>query len=153
MPSIIPNRSKGSDRPLATRILIADDAASSRELLRSILERSGYEIVEASDGEEVLRKAQDFQPDLLILDLQMPKLNGYSAVVALRKMPAFAKVPVMALAASLPDVVPEQMSQAGFTRWIVKPIRPARLRESVAQLLRGARAGTNSSLATGGARG
>ncbi len=133
----IPERAEGATWPSARRILIADDAVSGRELLRTILERSGYEVTEASDGAEVLEKVKDFLPHLVILDLQMPKVDGYSAVKALRKIPALEQIPIMALAAALPDVSPEQMSQAGFTSWIVKPISPARLREIVAQLLQG----------------
>jgi two-component system chemotaxis response regulator CheY len=107
----------------------------SRELLRTILEGCGYEVLEAEDGEEVLQKAPNFEPHLVILDLQMPKLDGYSAAVALRKFPALARIPIVALAAALPDVFPDQTSEAGFTQCLVKPISPARLRECVSQLL------------------
>jgi CheY-like chemotaxis protein len=117
------------------RILIADDASSSRELLRVILEKSGYDVMEAIDGEQAVLKASEFSPDLVILDLQMPKLDGYAVATALRKIPAFANIPIVALAAALPEVSPEQMTQAGFTRCLVKPISPARLRDCVTQLL------------------
>jgi CheY-like chemotaxis protein len=117
------------------RVLIADDAMSSRELLRTILERCGYEVLEAEDGEQVVEKAPGFEPHLVILDLQMPKMDGYSAAIALRKVPALARIPIVALAAALPDVWPEETNKAGFTHCLVKPISPARLRECVAHLL------------------
>jgi CheY-like chemotaxis protein len=126
---------KGAERPSAIRVLIADDTLSSRELLRTILERSGYEVSEAEDGEQVLQKALGFAPHMIILDLQMPKLDGYSAAIALRMIPAFKGIPIVALAAALTDVSPEQTSQAGFTQYLVKPISPARLRECVSHLL------------------
>jgi CheY-like chemotaxis protein len=129
------NRSTSAERPSARRILIADDALSSRELLRTILERQGYEVLEAVNGEQAVDEAPDFSPDLVILDLQMPKLDGYSAAIALRKIPAFANIPIVALAAALPEVSPEEMSQAGFTQCLVKPISPTRLRECVTDLL------------------
>ncbi len=135
MPLTSPDREKVADRPSAKRILIADDAASSRELLRAILEKSGYEVIQAIDGEQALRKASDFYPDLIILDMQMPRLDGYSVAIALRKLPPFAHVPIVALAAALPDVSPEQMTQAGFTQCLVKPISPARLRDCITRLL------------------
>ncbi len=135
MPSRLPDRAKGAERPSAIRVLIADDALSSRELLRTILERSGYEVLEAVNGEQVLEKAPEFEPHLVILDIQMPKMDGYCAAIALRKIPAFEKIPIVALAAALPEVSPEQMSQAGFTQCLVKPISPARLRECITHLL------------------
>lgn len=130
-----------SDRPedfkqhLATRILIADDTLSSRELLRFILESSGYEVAEAEDGEQVIERATVFNPHLMILDLQMPRLNGSAAAIALRKIPAFEKTPIVALTAALLDSVPAQLTEAGFTNYLVKPISPARLRQCVASLL------------------
>ena len=130
-----PDRAKASANLPARKILIADDASSSRELLRVILEGGGYEVIEAIDGEQALAKASEFSPHLVILDLQMPKRNGYSVAIALRKIPAFANIPIVALAAALPEVSPEQMTKAGFTRCLVKPISPSRLRECVTQLL------------------
>lgn len=130
-----PDRSTGAERPSTIRILIADDTSSSRELLRSILESSGYEVDEAEDGEQVLERAVSFLPHLIILDLKMPKLDGCSTARALRKISAFENIPIVALAAALPEVIPEQMTQAGITRCLVKPIGPARLRACVASLL------------------
>ena len=117
------------------RILIADDAAASRDLLRVILEQGGYEVIEAIDGEQALTKAEEFNPDLVILDLQMPKLDGYSVASLLRKLPSFATIPIVALAAALPEVSPDQMTAAGFTQCLVKPISPARLRDCITELL------------------
>lgn len=135
MDTILSDRSEGANRHLATRILIADDTLSSRELLRSILESSGYEVAEAEDGEQVLERAPIFNPHLVILDLQMPKLNGFAAATALRKIPSFERTPIVALTAALSDAVPEQITDAGFTSYLVKPIGPARLRQCIASLL------------------
>ncbi len=129
------DRSGDAKRSLVKRILIADDTMSSRDLLRSILESSGYEVVEAEDCEQVLERASAFNPHLVILDLQMPKLDGCAAAAALRKIPAFEKTPIVALAAAVSDAVPEKMAQAGFTGYLVKPIGPARLRQCIASLL------------------
>jgi len=129
------DRTGGTAPPLAKRILIADDTLSSRDLLRSILESSGYEVVEAEDCEQVIGRATAFMPHLVILDLQMPQLDGCAAAAALRKIPAFEKTPIVALAATSLDAIPEQMAQAGFTGYLVKPIGPARLRQCIASLL------------------
>jgi CheY-like chemotaxis protein len=66
------------------KILIADDKATSRELLRTVLERQGYEVMEAADGEEALQKALAELPDLILLDLQMPRRTGYEVLGELR---------------------------------------------------------------------
>ena len=91
--------------------------------------------MDAVDGEQAVKQAPNFAPHLVILDLQMPKLDGYSTAIALRKIPAFASIPILALAAALPEVSPEQMTEAGFTECLVKPISPTRLRECVTELL------------------
>jgi two-component system, OmpR family, alkaline phosphatase synthesis response regulator PhoP len=126
-------------RKIATkRILIADDAASARDLVRSILVRSGYEIFEAEDGEEALECARRFQPDLIILDLQMPKLDGCSVASRLRSMPLFEGTPILALSAAISQAEHAKLIQAGFSSFLAKPISPARLRSAVEVLFNGA---------------
>lgn len=93
-------RTEDADARLATRILIADDTLSSRELLRFILEDSGHEVAEAEDGEQVMANAVTFEPDIAILDLQMPKLDGWSTFAALGRNPAFKIIPIVALTAA-----------------------------------------------------
>ena len=117
------------------RVLIADDTASSRDLLRSILEACDYIVAEAGDGEQVLEMIESFLPDLVILDLQMPRLDGYATAAALRKMPAFLRTPIIALTAAVTVTAPEQIRDAGFSSYLVKPIRPADLRKRVAALI------------------
>jgi len=135
MDAKLSDRSKGAKPPLTIRILIADDGLSSRDLLRYILESSGYEVAEARDGVQVLEKASAFEPHLMILDLQMPRLDGYATATALRKIPAFEKTPIIALTAAFSDSVPERIVEAGFTGYLAKPIGPARLRGYITSLL------------------
>jgi CheY-like chemotaxis protein len=117
------------------RILIADDSASSRELLRSILESCEYEVEEAADGEKVLERVGVFDPDLVILDLHMPRMDGYTTAAALRQMPGLRRRPIVALTAAVTQTAPEKLTEAGFSTFLVKPIGPARLRKCVASLL------------------
>ena|SRR5271168_1082656 len=135
MDAKLSDRSKGAKPPLTIRILIADDGLSSRDLLRYILESSGYEVAEARDGVQVLEKASAFEPHLMILDLQMPRLDGYATATALRKIPAFEKTPIIALTAAFSDSVPERIVEAGFTGYLAKPIGPAQLRGYITSLL------------------
>ena len=89
--------STSPEKPL---ILIADDRPSSRELLRLVLERAGYAVIEAEDGEKALDRARAVNPDLVLLDLQMPVLDGYGVLAALRGEERFRNLPVLALTAS-----------------------------------------------------
>ena len=69
------------------KILVADDKASSRELIRTVLEHAGYEVIEAVDGIEALDMARLYNPSLILLDLQMPRLDGFAAVQEMRRDP------------------------------------------------------------------
>lgn len=117
------------------RILVADDAASGRELLRSILEACDYDIEEAEDGEQVLASIGAFGPDLVILGLSLPKMDGYATAAALRQMPGLARLPILALTAAITQTAPDKLAEAGFSAFLVKPVGPARLRKCVASLL------------------
>jgi len=119
-------------RPL---ILVADDRASSRELLRTVLERAGYAVIEAEDGEAAVERAHSGNPDLILLDLQMPKLDGYGVLAKLRSEERFRTVPVLALTASAMSGDREKIMAAGFTDYLSKPAGPDLLREAVARLL------------------
>lgn len=121
--------------PELHRVLIADDAASSRDLLRSILEASGYIVAEADDGEQVLEIIESFNPHLVILDLQMPRLDGYATAAVLKKRPTFKMTPIIALTAAVTQTAPDRIAEAGFSAYLVKPIRPGSLRQCVARLL------------------
>ena len=116
-------------------ILVADDRGTSRELIRSVLEGSGYKVIEAADGLETLQKADEFLPDLLILDLQMPNLDGFGVVAHLRQDRRFATRPILALTASAMRGDRERAIAAGFSAYIAKPIRIVELRQEVARLL------------------
>jgi CheY-like chemotaxis protein len=116
-------------------ILIADDRPASRELLRTVLERAGYEVVEAGDGEEALTRARESQPDLILLDLQMPKLDGYGVLAELRSDAHFRDLPICALTASAMRGDREKILAAGFTDYLSKPAGPELLRDTVARLL------------------
>ncbi|HEV2576286.1 MAG TPA: response regulator [Acidobacteriaceae bacterium] len=116
-------------------MLIADDSQSSRDLLRFILERSGCDVIEAQDGEQALALALEFTPDLFILDLNMPRLDGYSVAAELRKQPAFTQTPILALSAGVTQTDPARIKESGFSAFLSKPIPPAGLRNCISRLL------------------
>jgi CheY-like chemotaxis protein len=118
------------------RILIADDRPSSRELLGLVLERAGYEVIQAENGEEAVDQVRSQNPDLVLLDLQMPGLDGYGVLATLRSEDRFAGLPVLALTASAMRGDREKTLEAGFTEYLAKPAAPELVRETVARILR-----------------
>lgn len=116
-------------------VLIADDAAASRELISTVLEGAGYRVIEAKDGAEALRLADAERPDLIILDIQMPLLDGYRTLRALRADPAFASTPVVALTAGTMRGERERALNAGFAQFLAKPLSLNLLRLEVSRLL------------------
>lgn len=117
------------------RILVADDNPVSRELVREVLEAPGRSIVEAADGEEALDKIGKERPDLVLLDIQMPVLDGFGVIRRLRLDPRTASLPVLALTAFAMKGDRARALAAGFDAYITKPIDTAALRQLVEQVL------------------
>jgi CheY-like chemotaxis protein len=117
------------------RILIVEDKASSRELLRTVLENQGFAVSEAADGEEALQKARAEHPDLILLDLQMPVRGGYEVLKELRQEPRFASIPIVAVTASAMQGDREKALAAGFNGYLTKPLPLSSLRNEIQRLL------------------
>jgi len=117
------------------RILVVEDKATSRELLRTVLERQGYFVMEAANGQEALRRVNKDSPDLVLLDLQIPSPNGYEVLKEIRGNRHLAHIPVVALTASAMQGDRERALAAGFTGYIAKPVALAQLRDEVSRLL------------------
>jgi CheY-like chemotaxis protein len=117
------------------RILIVDDKATSRELLRIVLEKQGYAVLEADDGEKALQKARIENPDLILLDLQMPIRNGYEVLRELRQDARYAALPIIAITASAMQGDREKALAAGFTGYLTKPVSLSHLRNEIHRLL------------------
>jgi CheY-like chemotaxis protein len=117
------------------KILIAEDNPVNRELLRELLEMQDYEVFEACNGQEALDMIEQLRPDLLILDLGMPVLDGFGAMRKIRADPAFAGLPVLAATAYAMRGDREKTLEAGFDGYVSKPIQPAALKQEIARLL------------------
>ncbi|HLW54554.1 MAG TPA: response regulator [Candidatus Angelobacter sp.] len=117
------------------RVLIVEDKDTSRELLRTVLEKQGYVVIEASDGEEALQTARAEIPDLILLDLHMPRRNGYEVLIELRKDQRFVAVPIVAVTASAMQGDREKALAAGFSGYLSKPLSLANLRSEIQRLL------------------
>jgi len=118
-----------------SKILVAEDNLPNRELIREILENSGHEVIEADDGQQALDKLATTEADLVLLDIQMPRLDGYAVLRRLREMPKHANLRVLAITAYAMQADREKVLQAGFDGYLTKPIDMAGLIKEIQQLL------------------
>lgn len=109
------------------RILVAEDNAVNLELLREMLEGLRCEVVEATNGEQALARVEETNPDLILLDINMPKMNGYAVLNRLRQNRKFCGVPVLAVTAYAMKEDQQKVLDAGFNGYLPKPIDAGRL--------------------------
>ena len=125
----------------ATRILVVDDEPAIVRLMEYVLDRQGYIVRTAADGEEALRVVGEFRPELVVLDVMMPRKHGYTVAEAIRADPDLGGVPIIMLSARAQDTDVEQGLAAGANRYLTKPFEPDGLLETVARCLAESRAG------------
>jgi CheY-like chemotaxis protein len=119
------------------KALIAEDNAINRELLRELLEAKGYEVVEACDGQEALQMIEEVQPDVLLLDIGMPRLDGFGVLRKVRENPRLAGLPTLAVTAYAMATDREKIKEAGFDGYLSKPIDSRLLFRELDRLLSG----------------
>jgi signal transduction histidine kinase/DNA-binding response OmpR family regulator len=117
------------------RILVADDQEENRELLRQMLEPLGFEVVLAGDGREAGDAARARRPDLVVMDLHMPVVNGFDAARAIRALPGLETVPLVAASASTADLERAQVDPHTFAVCLRKPFQSKDLLDAVQQAL------------------
>ena len=108
------------------RVLIADDFADTRRLLRLIFEKSGCEVEEASDGLEAVKKAVEWHPDIILMDLAMPIMDGIQATQAIRQHEELSEIPILAFTA-YGDFYNERARDAGCNDVVQKPVEVGQL--------------------------
>ena len=118
-----------------TTILIVDDEPSILDLVRFTLEDADVRVVEASDGAEALVLARRIKPDLILLDVQMPRLNGLEVCRQLRREPALARTPIVMLTAAGQEADRARGREAGADEYLTKPFSPLALLALVEALL------------------
>jgi len=116
-------------------ILTADDDPDIRELLAFRLERSGYTVLQAVDGEEALALALEHTPDLAVLDVMMPKMDGFEVVRRMRAEETTKGIPIIMLTARAQDSDVEEGFDAGADDYLRKPFSPQELRARVQSIL------------------
>jgi two-component system chemotaxis sensor kinase CheA len=104
----------------ATTVLVVDDALTVRELQRSILERHGFAVHTAVDGEDALARLAEGRPDLVVTDIEMPRLDGFGLVAAVRGRPGLTGLPVVVVSSRADDADRRRALDAGADAYIVK---------------------------------
>ena len=117
-------------------ILIADDYDDNRELLKLLLETANYDVHEAKDGHECVVSARQNLPDLIMVDLSMPHLNGWEVFRTLKADATTAHIPCVAVTAHA-DTDCQRALSVGFRAFIAKPFRTDEMLETIARVVRG----------------
>ncbi|HEY2419258.1 MAG TPA: response regulator [Steroidobacteraceae bacterium] len=115
--------------------MTVDDSASMREMVRATLQSAGYDVVEAVDGQEALDYARDNACDLVITDVNMPRMDGITLVGELRALPHYRLTPLLLLTTESSQERKLEGKRAGATGWIVKPFNPEQLLATMARVL------------------
>ena len=120
---------------MSKTILIVDDSSSLRTVVNLALKRAGYDVVEAVDGEDGLTKLDGRKINLIVCDVNMPRLNGIEFVTRVKQHPRYKFTPVIMLTTEGQDSKKEQGRAAGAKAWIVKPFNPPVLLDAISKLV------------------
>ncbi len=115
--------------------MTVDDTASMRQMISFTLNSAGYEVIQASDGQEALKIAQGRKVDLVIADVNMPNMDGISLVKSLRAINDYRFTPILMLTTESQEGKRHEGKSAGATGWIVKPFNPEQLLNVVSKVL------------------
>jgi CheY-like chemotaxis protein len=110
---------------MSSTVLVVDDDADAREMFALVLEMAGHTVRTANDGEEALAVAEAFGPDVIFLDIEMPKANGYTACHNLRRSPALLKARIYAVSGVTGAAHDRRCGEAGFDGQVSKPADPS----------------------------
>ncbi|MBI3989585.1 MAG: response regulator [candidate division NC10 bacterium] len=117
------------------RILVVDDERLITTMLKDVLEANGYEVLVASDGQEGLNQARAERPDLIILDVMMPKLDGFKVARLLKFDRNFQHIPIIMLTAKAGEHDAQTSKMSGADLYLLKPVEPKQLLEKITSLL------------------
>jgi CheY-like chemotaxis protein len=118
-----------------SKILYIEDHPAQRDIMAQMLELSGYQVAVAADGIEGLEQARAWNPDLVLMDLRMPRMDGFEAIRELRKDPNTAEIPIIAISAWASAKHKERALEAGADEHFTKPVDLSRLLDTISRLL------------------
>lgn len=120
-------------------ILLVEDNEDNLVVYRTILEHVGYRVIEARDGEEGVSRARDQQPDLILMDISIPKIDGWEATQRLKADEGTREIPIIALTAHALEEDRQKAIQAGCDGYLAKPVEPRRVVQEVERFVGPAR--------------
>ena len=120
---------------MTKRILVIEDTEDNRQIVRDLLESAGYELIEALDGLEGVAAAEREHPDLILMDIQLPGIDGYEATRRIRAVPALATVPIIAVTSYALSGDEAKAVEAGCDGYVSKPFSPRALLAKVREYL------------------
>jgi two-component system, cell cycle response regulator DivK len=120
---------------MSKRTLVVEDQEDLRGVLRDLLSGSGYAVVEAADEQDGLTKAKSERPDLILMDIQMPVLDGYEATRQIKADPSLAKTPIIAVSSFAMKGDEEKARAAGCNHYVTKPYSPLQLLSTIRDVL------------------
>ena len=120
---------------MTQRILVVEDTEDNRQIIRDLLSSVGYELIEAMDGLEGVALAQSHQPDLILMDIQLPEIDGYEATRRIRAIPELARVPIIAVTSYALSGDEAKTRAAGCDGYVAKPFSPRQLLAKVREFL------------------
>lgn len=120
---------------MSKTVLVVDDSASMRNLVNMTLSDDGFQVIEACDGMDALKKLAGQKIHLVISDVNMPNMDGITFVTEMKKLPAYKFVPVIMLTTEGSDEKKRAGQAAGAKAWVVKPFQPAQMLAGVRKLL------------------
>ena len=120
---------------MAKLILLVDDSASLRQVVAIALKGAGYEVLEACDGRDALKKLTGQKVHLIVSDVNMPNMDGISMVKEIKKLPNYKFTPIMMLTTESDQDKKMQGKAAGAKAWLVKPFQPPKLLDAVSKLV------------------
>jgi two-component system cell cycle response regulator DivK len=112
---------------MSKRILVVEDTEDNRQIVRDLLSSAGYELIEAVDGLEGVATAEKEQPDLILMDIQLPGVDGYEATRRIRAIPALAHTPIIAVTSYALSGDEAKTREAGCDAYVAKPFSPRQL--------------------------
>jgi two-component system cell cycle response regulator DivK len=112
-----------------------EDNEANRRIVRDLFTRKGYRVIEAVDGEEGVVMAKREKPDLILMDLQLPRVDGFEATRRIKADPELSHIPIVAVTSYALSGVEEKALEAGCEDYVAKPFRPRELLAKVEQLL------------------
>ena len=120
---------------MSKRILVVEDTEDNRQIIRDLLSSVGYELIEAADGAEGVALAQKERPDLILMDIQLPEIDGYEATRRIRAIPELAKVPIIAVTSYALSGDEAKARAAGCDGYVAKPFSPRQLLAKIREFL------------------